>query len=305
MNNIPVFLSSDNNYAPYVAATLASICYNTKSFCEFYIIDCGISRDNKLKIEKLKNKFSNFSIEFIKIDIDKYFKNLPEIRYITRSMYSRFLIPYLKPQINKAIYTDVDIIFIGDIKEMYNEELDGYALGAVWEENMSFFMAKRMLKKLNLSKDHKYFNSGSLIIDCKKWRDDDIYNKLIEISKKITFRLDCPDQDLLNIYFDNNYKIIDSGYNLLRENHILNKYNNKNTIVLHFTGDIKPWHINPKIKTNLYNRYLEFWKYAKMTEFYKELLENVNDDQKQEIIMIYLSIPIILELLNIITKIIN
>ena len=42
MSNIPIFLSSDDNYAPFVATTIASICDNTKSFCEFYVLDGGI-----------------------------------------------------------------------------------------------------------------------------------------------------------------------------------------------------------------------------------------------------------------------
>lgn len=71
--NIPVFLSSDNNYAPFVATTIASICDNTKSFCEFYVLDGGIKEENKAKICELKNKFNNFSIEFIEIDVKKSF----------------------------------------------------------------------------------------------------------------------------------------------------------------------------------------------------------------------------------------
>ena len=39
MYRIPIFLSSDNNYAPFVATTIASVCDNTKSFCDFYILD--------------------------------------------------------------------------------------------------------------------------------------------------------------------------------------------------------------------------------------------------------------------------
>ena len=35
---IPVFISGDENYAPYMAVLIASACYNTKSFLKFYII---------------------------------------------------------------------------------------------------------------------------------------------------------------------------------------------------------------------------------------------------------------------------
>ena len=55
MYRIPIFLSSDNNYAPFVATTIASICDNTKSFCDFYILDGGIEEEKKEKIFQREN----------------------------------------------------------------------------------------------------------------------------------------------------------------------------------------------------------------------------------------------------------
>ena len=49
MLKIPVFLASDNRYAPFVATTMASILMHTNDFIEFYIMDCGISTTNKKK----------------------------------------------------------------------------------------------------------------------------------------------------------------------------------------------------------------------------------------------------------------
>ena len=94
-NSIPIFLSSDNNYAPFVATTIASICDNTKSFCDFYILDSSITKENQEKICCLKNNFSNFSIEFIQINNDLYFKDLEynnNSRYVSLATYNRFLI---------------------------------------------------------------------------------------------------------------------------------------------------------------------------------------------------------------------
>ena len=36
--HIPVFFVADDNYAPFVATTMASVLKNTKSFIEFYVI---------------------------------------------------------------------------------------------------------------------------------------------------------------------------------------------------------------------------------------------------------------------------
>ena len=70
MTNIPIFLPSDNNYAPFLATTVVGILKNTKSFIDFYVLDSGISEENQEKIRSLKNFFPNFSIEFIKSSLE-------------------------------------------------------------------------------------------------------------------------------------------------------------------------------------------------------------------------------------------
>ena len=166
MCKIPVFMASDENFAPFVAITMASILKNTSSFVEFYVLDSGISKKNKQKIINLNKFFKNFSIEFIEVDTDKYFKNLPEMEYISKSMYSRLLIPVLKPKLEKVIYTDVDVVFIKDIKELYETDLDDFVVGAVSsyrfkECEKEYLEAKHRLK---ISANHKQFMSGLLLI---------------------------------------------------------------------------------------------------------------------------------------------
>ena len=136
MKNIPIFLSSDNNYAPYAAAAIASVCDNTKSFVDFYILDSGISDENKAKIEKLKEQFPNFSVEYIKADTEKLFAEIEyknQSKYISMATYNRFLIPYIKPELEKVIYLDVDLIVTLDIAELYDIDLSGYSIAAVYD----------------------------------------------------------------------------------------------------------------------------------------------------------------------------
>ena len=153
MTNIPNFLSSDNNYAPLVATTIASICDHTTSFCEFYVLDDNISDESKSKIEKLKEKFKNFSVDFIGVDTN-LFSDFQLTVGISKAGYSRFLIPQLKQDIKKLLYIDVDIICLKDIAELYNIDLGHYSLGAVPEPFDKF--------QFN-SKYH--FNSGIMLIN--------------------------------------------------------------------------------------------------------------------------------------------
>lgn len=283
MYKIPIFLASDNNYAPFVATTIASICDNTESFCDFYILDSGINEENKEKICSLKEQFSNFSIEFLNIDtsiitnqID--YKNTGN--YITISTYNRFLIPDLKPNLSKILYLDVDIIVNGDIASLYNINLESYSLGAVWEKSAEKVENKARIEYLKLNSNHKYFNAGVLLLDVQKWRKDNIKENLFEIENKYRDTLKFADQDILNIFYNNNYKIISNEYNWLNLDSIM--LPNFTPIIRHFNGNIKPWLVSPCIDTSLLNGHKNFWKYLQKTVFYNEVKEKTSDEEAQK-----------------------
>lgn len=267
---IPVFLCTDDNYAPYAAAAMASILKHTKEFINFFVIDTGISKKNK-RLIALQNKFfDNFSLEFIKIDPKKYFKNFPTLPFISSAMYGRYLIAELKPEINKAVYTDVDVVFTGDIKELYNESLDGFMLGAVPSQrgklNNNYFEIK---KSLNLDFEHKFFMSGLLLIDCVQWRQSNIFQKLMNETERLSKQLICPDQEVLNVVFNNNYKPLDVRYcviyKLFKDCYNKDEIDEilKKQLIIHYPGggDEKPWN-NKKLISAEY-----FWDIVKYTNF--------------------------------------
>ena len=263
MLNIPVFLASDNNYAPFVAITIASICNNTESFIDFYILDGGISEEYKEKIISLKDQFTNFSIEFISIDFEKEFKNFTASAYLSLATYSRFLIPNLKPQISKAIYLDVDVILQGDIKEFFNKNINNYIIGAIKDQGDTIYITNCKLS-MDMNLESPYFNAGVLLINCEAWRENNILQKLLDIEKQYHDKLLCNDQDVLNKCFENNYELLDNKYNSL--------VSKDNTIIRHFYGSAKPWQCSPAIKTEFFPDKDLFWEYAKSTHFYDELI---------------------------------
>lgn len=279
MDNIPIFLASDNNYAPFVATTIVSICKNTKSFCAFYILDGGIDQENQDKICSLVSQFDNFSIEFIQIDFRKALQSIlykNACPHVTLSTYNRFLIPQLKPEIKKLIYLDVDVIVKGDITELYNVDLQGYAIGAVPEDFTDNFGIEDLKIQLGLSGSHLYFNAGVLLIDNEKFNPD----LLFEIEQQYRDKLKYADQDILNIAYHNNYLVLPEKFNFMsqKQEHF------ENITVRHFNTNVKPWQFNPNIINTdifIYDVPL-FWKYAKLTPFYDQLFINVSNVQEQE-----------------------
>ena len=280
---IPIFLPSDNNYAPYLATTMASILFNTGSFINFYILDSGINSQNKEKIKKLKTKFNNFNIEFLTIDHNKYFKNCKAEGHLNLSTYNRLLIPKLKPKLNKVIYMDSDIIVLDDIKKLYEIDLEKYALAAAWDKSRILYNTDTK-EALELSDNYRYFNAGVLLIDIKKWIKNDIVKKLFEIQKRYKDKILHADETLLNKYFDNNYKIFDISFNYT-DYDILNSPNKKISI-RHFASPIKPWNSNYcflEKKVTPLKCFSDFWIYAKLSGFYDEIQNTYNKEINKNI----------------------
>lgn len=278
--HIPVFYEGQDDLVDILATSMASVCYNTKSFIDFYILDCGICNINKKLLESMKEKFNNFSIEFIPIDLKQFagLKGWGSGNFL--DCYSRLLIPDLKPDLDKVIYLDSDVVAHDDIKLLWDIDLGKYAYAAVPDLGYDGFFQNNCINKLGLSNKHIYPNAGVLLLDTKKCRKLNFTNKILKIAKDKKENILVIIEDLLSIFFgENNYKRLDNRYNLTdRSNEI------KNTCADFITDDYlaEEWkniviqHLSPgktwKIARNHYNgAFLKlmnnFWFYAEMTPY--------------------------------------
>ena len=133
MKTIPIVLPSDENYAPYLCASMYSILVHTKSFIKFFILDGGIKLDSKRKIENSLKLFDNFSVEYI--DMAKYnLKKFPDTTQYSVNTFSRYFISELSLGFDKVLYLDSDTIVNSDISELYDEDLEMYPIGVVLED---------------------------------------------------------------------------------------------------------------------------------------------------------------------------
>lgn len=268
---IPIFLASDDNYAPFVATTITSIVKNTEAFIGFYVLDGGIVDANKQKIEEIKKQFANFSIEYLNM---KTFglERFPKVRHYSVSAFSRYFIPEAKPNLNKILYMDVDIIVKGDIAQLYNHDIGDYPLGAILEDFYPYNY--EYLKEIcpEYEGGSNYFNTGVLLMNLDYFRKNNITQQLIDKTIELKDLIKTVDQEIFNLLFANNFKIIDYRFNVMPDlaDYVL-KSNKKtaidaldNPVIIHYTST-KPW---VEIRTK---RALDFWEIAKLTPFYDEL----------------------------------
>lgn len=286
-SSIPIFLASDDNYAPFVATTIVSIVKNTSAFVDFYVLDGGITESNKQKITSLKNKFNNFSIEFL--DMSKSgLERFPNIKHYSLNTFSRYFIPKMKPELDKVLYMDVDIIVNGDISELYKQDLGNYPLGAVLEDFYSENYSYLQKTFPEYKGGSNYFNAGVLLFSLNYFRENNLTEHFVEKTVEHKNILNCPDQDIFNLIFQNNFKILDYKYNYMPDHEHLIKSLDKpqaleainNPLVLHFTG-VKPWKDLTAKKVEL------FWNSAIETPYYDELKKDLLKTEKKKKIKLY------------------
>lgn len=268
--HIPIFYSCDEKYAPLAMISMASILFNTKSYIDFYVLHNNVTEKTINKFYMLSDKFHNFSLKFINVNTSEYFDKIELRNHVTNSCFSRFLIPSLEPKLDKVIYLDCDTIILQDIEQLYNQELNGYPLGAVVSQDFLDFPDKKqeVYKAALLSPTHLYFNSGVLLIDIQKWIQGNALQKLLEAEKVTAETRYFNDQDILNNAFDSNFQPLDLKFNVRTS--LFTMYEIHDIAIRHFTGNLKPW-----VKIGFMIPHAsDFWFYAQMTPVFAETLIN-------------------------------
>ncbi|MGZ3873883.1 MAG: glycosyltransferase family 8 protein [Mucilaginibacter sp.] len=261
-NNINIVVASDDFYAILIAALLKSIDvnHNTGEHIDFHIIDDGISAKFRRQLETMVDP-ERITLKWFKgKDVLPADVTLPiDNSAFPLTTYLRIFAPYIIDQdADKMIYLDVDTIVQDDISKLWNMALGEYAVGAILdiaETVDSQWGGLPNYKELGLDPKTKYFNAGVLLIDPKKWREENISGQIIDALTKHRKHNRLVDQYGLNVALANKWQELDPKWNwaAVKEN--------DNPSLIHFL-DIKPIFKNYNSK-EIYKQ--EFFRYLSMT----------------------------------------
>ena len=263
---IPVFFASDDNYAPFLDVAMRSLKENaSKNYVyKIYVLHSGMKRGNADKIMILDDE--NFSVSFV--DVSEKLAEVQEFMqlrdYYTSAIYYRLFIVGMFPQYDKAVYLDSDTVTLGDVGELYSYELGNNLIGAVADGAVASVPAFREYTKKALGVDGgKYFNSGVIVMNLKKFRAEKFYQKFYDLLKSYQFTV-APDQDCLNILCKGRVRYFAEAWNRMPQG--VNRGGAPKLI--HYNLAQKPWHYDDI----LYQEY--FWEYAKKSPFYEDIKAN-------------------------------
>lgn len=283
-SEIPVFFATDNNYVPFLAVALTSLLDNASKnyFYKIYVLTTSLKKEYvdqlTLICEDACKNGASASIEFVSMreEMEKSSGTFHLRDYYSKETYCRVFIPRFFPQYEKVLYLDCDIVVKGDISELFNIDIGDNIVGGISEEVMVDYdvFGTYVEKALGVPRN-EYFSAGVLLINAKKYREEDIETKFIKLMNAFKFRV-TQDEDYLNVLCHGKAKMIDLGWNKSAYRKV--SFDDKNLKLIHYKINWKPWHYD--------NVHYEefFWEYAQKTFLYDTILKikaGYGDDLKQ------------------------
>ena len=280
--HIDIAFTIDNNYPVFTLLAINSILKNNYSESDytFYVVENNVTDKNKEMMRKFVEK-NHQKIEFINVDtyiIDQGKNFFKFSGRITPIAFARILLPDLLPNLDKVLYLDSDILVTTDLKPLFETDIRNYNAGMalnIAQDNGALDLYKFK---------HGYYNSGVILMNLKKGRQENSPQKMIEFLRKNEAKFDFnkdayddfspdqkksywlyPDQDLINIVWDGKIKKLPQKWNnqCIQGNTSADPFEGG---IIHYIGSLKPWEFMDY--SGLYTYlYMDYWKESQFAPY--------------------------------------
>lgn len=249
-DRIQILTTLNETYLPRLQVLLTSIrASQPEEAADIWLMHSGIPQED---LEPVARQCGGMGYGFHPLMIDgAAFAGAPVSRQYPREMYYRLLAPFFLPEhLHRILYLDPDILVINPLRPLWETDMQGNLFAAAAHTGKTELANN--INQLRLGTDHAYFNSGVLLMDLDRGRDEISPEDIFTYTREHAKELLLPDQDILNaMYGRRTLEIDDSIWNydarnyntyLLRSGGICDMdWVMGNTAVLHFCGKSKPW----------------------------------------------------------------
>ncbi len=242
-----IVLAGNRNYTRQLETTIKSILYHNRDV-KIYILNQDIMPDWFRKPRKIASMLGSEIID-VKLPEQTVFQDWKKQAHINSIAYARYFIPdYI--QEDTVLYLDCDLLINDKLDSLFEQDVREHYIAAIRDAN------------------GQGFNTGVLLINNEKWRQEKLKERLIEQSivtmKEVEegrFEHFNGDQTIFNQVLQDDWLELGRAYNLQVGHDIVALYNNwqehlafnDKPVVIHFTTYRKPW------TTLTANRYRDLW----------------------------------------------
>ncbi len=222
-----IVLAANYAYVDQVLTTIKSICYHNRSL-RFYLIDSDFPNEWIKQINKRLEKFDSEIIN-CRVTSEQISRYKTDISYTVFLRY--FVADFVKE--DRALYLDCDLVVTKNLDDLFATDLQDYPLAAVRDFGGRAYFGREM------------FNAGVLLINNVLWKQENMTQKLIDLTNEWHDKVDQADQSILNMLFENKWLELDFDYNHIVIHKQFTDYQipegQDYPAIIHYLSHRKPW----------------------------------------------------------------
>ena len=246
-----ILTAINKKYLPYFAAMIRSFADNNPGEHTIYIATKEVTGED---IEAYREYFPS-GLTFCPVSFcDDILEGAPTERRWPKEIYYRiFAAGFLPETVDRILYLDSDIIVKGDLSGFYNTDFQDNFFVATTNVH-SPFLKWFIRVKNGAAKNTVYVNTGVLLMNLKKLREEQDHDEVLLYIARRKFFLMLPDQDVISTLYGHKIKIEDGYVYNLNERKIRGwnrrhgkkgkigpEWVEKHAKILHYIGRNKPW----------------------------------------------------------------
>lgn len=222
-----IVLAADFLYVNQVVTTMKSICYHNRSV-RFYIINKDFPKEWFIQ---LNSRLRDFDSEVINCRVTSEQISRYKID-ISHTVFLRYFVADFVKE-DKALYLDCDLVVTKNLDDLFETDLKDYPLAAIRD-----YVGK-------VYHDQEIFNAGVLLINNRVWKQEQMTQRLIDLTNEWHDKADQVDQLVLNKLFENKWLELnfDNNY-IVNHNQFIDYRLPKSQDypgIIHYLSHGKPW----------------------------------------------------------------
>jgi len=237
---------ADRLMSPSLHVSLFSVLTHARDKVRLwlYLEDYASREIDRLKRTILSAR-PDAEVGFIRLDLGVFKAFRPF--YGSYLPYARLLLPEVIPA-ERFLYLDADTLCTADCRFLMDLDLGDSIVGMRSEGPVSSVRDRDLLLASGMSEDDLAYNSGVIVFDGRKWREESVGERILEFGRKNSAYLFTADQVCLNAVLKG--RIAPLAYNWNECVHpVRSGERGQETALLgrsaiyHFLGNPKPWDI--------------------------------------------------------------
>jgi len=252
---VPIVFLTDNKYALPTGVAIQSLIDHWAGVrpIRIYVIVHQVCADYCARLKRFQSDDVTLELLDPEFDNDTLERYYDEGSYVSATSMLKFCIPRLLPDDDTILYLDGDILIQKDISPMTALDVTGYYAAAV--EDIAAVESAKLHEMVGVK---RYFNSGVILLNAKRFREESLEETMFAIGKAHP-EYKCTDQSVFNKGFEEDVLWLSPKWNLMTFNLIQNQYTmaqinafygttyrdihnmERQAVLIHLTNEFKPW----------------------------------------------------------------